>query len=176
MYSSRLFRVTYIKCERRARWGHRGLFFWWTNNLKLRRLISRALPITTLMKQGGSAGVGSGTGRLAAAPTQLALRLTANFDDGFNTPAPDRARSCPSNPGCVHSSFKHRKRHLRHSTGSSCLWVRQRPTHYDPGASPSTVQRRTSDTRLSRILWPTIRISSTSAGPAATCAKYSTGD
>ena len=40
----------------------------------------------------------------------------------------------------------------------------------------TTMSRRTSDLHPSRIQWQTIRISSTLAGLAVTCAKYSTGD
>jgi hypothetical protein len=99
------------------------------------------------------------------------------FDNDFDVPTTERARSRSSNARCVYPSLEHCERRLRYSTRSNCSRFRQYPLDHDSSPFPTTPQQRpTVNPRLSRTPWPTIRIMSTSGGIVAMCAKYSIGD
>jgi hypothetical protein len=98
------------------------------------------------------------------------------FNNDFDIPTTERARSRSSNAGCVYPGVEHRKRRLRYSTSSNRSRFRQHPLDHDSSPFPPNAQKMlTVNHRLSRTLWLTIRIMLTLAGIAAMCAKYSIG-
>jgi hypothetical protein len=105
------------------------------------------------------------------------LTPAITFYDGLNIPAAERARSRYSNTRRVHSSPKQREGRLRYSTNPDCSRFRQYPLDHDSSPFPPIPQQRpTADSLLSRTPCQTIRITSTLAGIAVMCVKYSIGD
>jgi hypothetical protein len=101
------------------------------------------------------------------------LTSTTSLGDGF-IPAANSARWCSFNVGCLHSSFKLCQGLLWYPARSNRLWIRFRPPHHDSGMFPLTLYRLTSDSRMSRTRWPTIRIMSNLDRLAVMYVRYST--
>jgi hypothetical protein len=136
---------------------------------------SRRQHIVGTRQMAAHSGLGFGSFLTARIPRSLLPHHT--FDNGFDVPTTERARSRSSNARCVYSGVEHCKRRLRYSTSSNRSRFRQHPLNYDSSLFPSTAQKRpTVNSRLFRTPWPTIRIMSTSGGIAAMCAKHSIGD
>jgi hypothetical protein len=109
----------------------------------------------------------------AFVPRTLPTPTTSS--DGFISTT-KRARWRPFNVKCVDPSFGCRKGRLWYSAGSSRLGFRQRSLDYDSGTPPPTHRWQTSDSRLYRIRWSTLKITSSLGGLALLYAKHSTGD
>jgi hypothetical protein len=101
------------------------------------------------------------------------LTSATSLGNGF-VPAAKSARWRFFNVRSLHSSFKLCQGHLRYSARSNRLWIRFRPPDHDSGMFPLTLRRHTSDSRLPRTRWPTIRIMSTLGKLAVTYVKHST--
>jgi hypothetical protein len=114
-------------------------------------------------------------GVTARVPRTLLAPTTSSYD-GFNIPTTKRARWCFCNVRCVHPRFGPSHGHLRYSASSNRIWHRVRPPNYDSREFPSTLQRRTPESRLSRTRCPTIRILSTLGGLVVMYARHSTGN
>ena len=103
------------------------------------------------------------------------LTTTTSFDNGL-TQAVKRARCCPFDVRCGYPGFKPCKRRLWYPTSSNRPQLCQRPSDYHSGTFSPALRSRTSNSRLSRTRWPTIRTTSNLDGPALMYVKHSTGD